>query len=113
MALLLMTTCPKLIQNYMAEIEKKFLVSVLPMMATGNWDSRLKQLEGSVGTNRTHLITCHRREINSLFAELGSSKLCRSYWMQPYVFEMLFKLLHDKLAPQYDNPLLINHIPNG
>jgi hypothetical protein len=63
----------ELIQNDMAEIKRKFLVSVLLMMATGNWDPRPKQLEGSAGTNRTHLIPHRGREINTLFAELGSS----------------------------------------
>jgi hypothetical protein len=103
----------ELIQNDMAEIKRKYLVSVLLMMATGNWDPRPKQLEGLAGTNCTHLIPHRRREINTLFAELGSSNLCRSYRMQPYVFEMLGIVLRDKLEPHYDDLLMINQIRNG
>jgi hypothetical protein len=45
------------IQNEMIETMKKFLMSIILMMATGTWELRPKQLEGLFSrNNHTYLI---------------------------------------------------------
>jgi DDE superfamily endonuclease len=100
--------------NEIAEMKKTFVISVIMLMITGQWDTRPKQLTSSVDTNnRTHLIDRSRRDVSHLFYELGDNNARRSYRMTPSVFKKLSKILQPHLEIEYDNALLCHRIPNG
>jgi hypothetical protein len=100
--------------NEIAEMKKTFVISVVMLMITAQWDTRLKQLTSSVDTNnRTHLIDRKRRDVSHLFYELGDNNARRSYRMTPCVFKKLSKILQPHLEKEYDNALVCHCIPNG
>jgi hypothetical protein len=102
------------LENELGEIRKSFALSVLLLMATGNWVSGPHQLDSSIDTNnRTHLIRRKRREVNYLFNELGYSNARRAYQMKPPIFHKLCKLLEPRLQHEIDNPLYLKRVPNG
>jgi hypothetical protein len=81
-----------MLQNEMEEIKKSFILSILLLMATGQWVLGPRQLESSIEcNNRAHLIRRKRREVKHLLYELGSSNSRRAYQMKPSVFHRLCK----------------------